>query len=218
MSARKEELEQNLRMVEGEISAYSPTLIVVTKTYPVSDVEILRELGVKNFGENRSSEGLEKKAVVPAIWHYQGEIQSKKIREILSWADCIHSLDDLGHAEKIERSLAERGESVDLFLQLSLDGDPERGGLVESDLISLAERLHSSPSINVLGIMSVPPVELEPAAAFTHIASIHQRFTSTFPESHLLSAGMSGDYLIALEHGATHIRVGSKILGSRQYH
>jgi hypothetical protein len=217
MSARRDELEINLRKVEDEIAAYSPTLIVVTKTYPVSDVEYLAQFGVENFGENRSSEGLEKSGSISATWHYQGEIQSKKIREILSWSDCIHSLDDLGHAQKVERALIESGSEVDLFLQLSLDGDPQRGGLQESELFVMAHALSAMNHINLLGIMSVPPVSLEPAKAFSQIAAIHHRFIGEFPSSPSLSAGMSGDYLIALDHGATHIRVGSKILGSRQY-
>jgi pyridoxal phosphate enzyme (YggS family) len=218
VSARQGELEVNLRKVESEVASYSPTLIVVTKTYPVSDVEFLAQLGVNNFGENRSSEGVEKSAHVPATWHYQGEIQSKKIKEILTWADCIHSLDNLAHAQKIERALGETGGAVDLFLQLSLDGDPTRGGLIESELFQLAGEVSRMAAINLLGIMSVPPVSQEPTSAFSEIASIHQRFIAEFPASPALSAGMSGDYLIALDHGATHIRVGSKILGSRQYH
>ena len=218
MTNRREELEVALRSVEGEIAPFSPTLIVVTKTYPISDVEILRSLGVEEFGENRSSEGLEKKAAVSARWNYQGAIQSKKIREILSWADCIHSLDDLGHAEKIDKILSEERREIDVFLQLSLDGDPERGGLVEAELLELAEKVSSLTTINLLGMMSVPPVEMAPQEAFATIAEIHQRFIENYPASPYLSAGMSGDYLIALEHGATHIRVGSKILGSRQYH
>lgn len=217
MSTRQSELERNLRSVEIEVASYSPTLIVVTKTYPVSDVEILARLGVNNFGENRSSEGVEKSAQVPATWHYQGEIQSKKIKEILSWARCIHSLDSLAHAQKIERALVENGGEVDLFLQLSLDGDPTRGGLVESELFQLAREVNQMSAINLLGIMSVPPVSQEPAKAFAEISSVHQRFIAEFPASPALSAGMSGDYLIALDHGATHIRVGSKILGSRLY-
>jgi pyridoxal phosphate enzyme (YggS family) len=218
MTTRREELETNLNLVNAEIASYSPTLIVVTKTYPVSDVEILRDLGVRNFGENRSSEGEVKAAVIDASWNYQGAIQSKKIREILSWADCIHSLDDAGHAEKINRILQEDGRKVDVFLQLSLDGDPERGGLVESELFALASTMSEFPSISLLGMMSVPPVEMEAGKAFATIAATHQRFCSEFPNSPFLSAGMSGDYLLALDHGATHIRVGSKILGSREYH
>jgi pyridoxal phosphate enzyme (YggS family) len=215
MSNRHEELEHNLRRVEAEIAPFDPTLIVVTKTYPVSDVEILHSLGVKNFGENRSDEGLAKSSLVDARWHYQGEIQSKKIKEILSWADYIHSLDNLAHAQKIERSLGD--EQIEVFLQLSLDGDPERGGLIESELFELARTISAIPNISLLGVMSVPPVAMEVDSAFAAISKVHQRFIAEFPDATALSAGMSGDYLIALNHGATHIRVGSKILGARQY-
>jgi pyridoxal phosphate enzyme (YggS family) len=218
MSNRANELEANLRAVEAEIAPYSPTLIVVTKTYPVSDVEILFGLGVRNFGENRSDEGQSKSESIEGAWHYQGAIQSKKIREILNWADCIHSLDNLGHAEKIDRTLAEDGRHIDVFLQLSLDGDPERGGVVEAEISALADAINRLESISVKGLMCVPPVEMNPAKAFAEIAAIHQRFLTTFPNGKFLSAGMSGDYIIALDHGATHIRVGSKILGPRQYH
>jgi pyridoxal phosphate enzyme (YggS family) len=218
MSARKNALERNLRAVEEEISPFSPTLIVVTKTYPSSDVQILHELGVRDFGENRSNEGLEKSALVEGRWHYQGEIQSKKLREISSWAQCIHSLDDFAHGEKLNRILEEDGQMIDLFLQLSLDGDPARGGVVESELFTLADAITSLSQINLLGVMCVPPVALDADLAFSKIGDIHQRFILSFPESPALSAGMSGDYLAALNHGATHIRVGSKILGSRQYH
>ena len=218
MSSRADELARNLAIVHEEIAPYSPTLIVVTKTYPVSDVQILSELGVTHFGENRSAEGLEKSAAIAAHWHYQGEVQGKKIREILRWAETIHSLENLDHAAKMDRILTESGESVDVFLQLSLDGDESRGGLVESELSHLADELSSLASINLLGIMSVPPVSLSPEYAYLKIAATHQRFISSFPDSPSLSAGMSGDYLIALAHGATHIRVGSKILGSREYH
>lgn len=218
MSARVEELAENLHSVQSEIAQYAPTLIVVTKTYPVSDVEILKNLGVNHFGENRSSEGLEKSAIIDAHWHYQGEIQSKKIREILSWAGSIHSLDNLGHAEKIERTLAETSSDREIFLQLSLDGDPNRGGVQERELHELAQHLIDRPGISLQGIMCVPPVTIEPNLAFAEISQIHRRFIADFPMASSLSAGMSGDYLVALDHGATHIRVGSKILGPRQYH
>lgn len=218
MNSRADELAENLHAVQGEVAPYAPTLIVVTKTYPVSDVAILKNLGVNHFGENRSAEGLEKSAIIDAHWHYQGEIQSKKIREILSWAGCIHSLDNLGHGEKIERTLAETSHEVTIFLQLSLDGDPSRGGVQERELHELARQLMDRPRINLQGIMCVPPVTTEPARAFAEISQIHRRFIAEFPQAPSLSAGMSGDYLIALDHGATHIRVGSKILGPRLYH
>lgn len=217
MTSRQKELAENLEQVRTEIAPFAPTLIVVTKTYPVSDVEHLHDLGVSNFGENRSSEGLEKSKQVSATWHYQGEIQSKKIREILQWASCIHSLDKLDHAQKISKVATESGKSVDLFIQLSLDGDPHRGGVIESELFALASSVQALPGINLLGMMSVPPVSYEVNQAFSTIDDIHQKFVIEFPDSPYLSAGMSGDYMTALAHGATHIRVGSKILGSRQY-
>lgn len=218
MTDRREELAANYQKVIDEIAPFQPTLIVVTKTYPASDVEILSQLGATHFGENRSDEGLAKSSQIPASWHYQGEIQSKKIREILNWADCIHSLDQMRHAEKINAVLQEQGEGIEVFLQLSLDGDPARGGLVERELFSLASEVDSLPAITIKGIMCVPPVDLDPTRAFSEIAAIHQRFIANFPDAPSLSAGMSGDYLLALNHGATHIRVGSKILGARQYH
>lgn len=218
MSDRAEELAANLSQLQTEISSYSPTLIAVTKTYPVSDIEILYDCGLRNFGENRSSEGLAKSTAIPASWHYQGEIQSKKIREITSWADCIHSLDEAKHAEKISNCMVEQGGEIDLFLQLSLDGDPSRGGVVESDLFLLAHHVNQLPGINLLGIMSVPPVDLAAGEAFQRISQVHLRFKGEFPSAPYLSAGMSGDYMVALSYGATHIRVGSKILGARTYH
>lgn len=217
MSSRKDEIAQALDQVRSEIAPFNPTLIVVTKTYPLSDVEILASLGVGEYGENRDSEGAEKAPAVPGRWHFQGEIQSKKLRSILTWANCIQSLDSLDHAKKIDRICSEMNQNIDLFLQLSLDGDPSRGGVQESELMKLSEEVTHLPQINLMGIMSVPPVSADPKEAFAEISSIHQRFKATYPSSPYLSAGMSGDYLLALSHGATHIRVGSKILGARHY-
>jgi pyridoxal phosphate enzyme (YggS family) len=217
MSVRQEEIATALSGVQAEIASYAATLIVVTKTYPLSDVEILAALGVSDFGENRNEEGVEKAPAVPARWHYQGEVQGKKIRSLLNWADCIHSLDSIDHAQKISRILIEERRSVDVFLQLSLDGDPARGGVTHSELFEAAEVISELPGITLLGIMCVPPVEIAPSEAFARVARIHQSFKERFPQSPSLSAGMSQDYLLALDNGATHIRVGSKILGKRLY-
>ena len=217
MTARREEIAEALAEVKAEIAPFSPSLIVVTKTYPISDVEILAELGVNEFGENRDSEGAEKSPVVAGRWHFQGEIQSKKLRSILTWADCIQSLDSLDHAVKINRICSELEQRIDVFLQLSLDGDPSRGGVQEGELMRLADEVTLMPQINLMGIMCVPPVTSHPESAFASISAIHQQFKGHHPSAPYLSAGMSGDYLLALAHGATHIRVGSKILGARQY-
>lgn len=214
---RREELENNLNSVARTISSFNPTLIVVTKTYPVSDIEILYKLGVREFGENRDEEGATKSQQVQASWHYQGEIQSKKIRSIASWAGTVHSLDELAHLEKFNRVAGELGKTIKVFLQLSLDEDPHRGGVSEAGLSELADAAQSAENLELLGLMCVPPVHAEPEEAYKEISEIHQRFIAKYPDSQKLSAGMSGDYLLALQHGATHIRVGSSILGQRQY-
>ena len=213
--SRREELAEKLGQVQAKISQSNVTLIVVTKTYPASDVQILHELGVQNFGENRSEEGVEKSAIVDATWHFQGGIQSRKLPDIASWADVIHSLDNSGHITKLESATE---KELDVFLQLSLDGDPSRGGVIESELPALADQVLATNNLNLLGLMCVPPVAATPQNAFTEISEIHRRFISRYPGARSLSAGMSGDYEIAMDCGATHIRVGSSILGSRAPH
>ena len=211
---RSEELAANLASVQERITRSDVTLIVVTKTYPVSDVQILKELGVENFGENRTEEGEVKAAAVPATWHFQGGIQSRKLKDIVQWAGVIHSLDSTEHALKLGQRAV---RPMKVFLQLSLDGDPERGGVVESELAALAEVVVAAPNLTLVGLMCVPPVSAIPAEAFSQIYSVHQRFLSDFPNAQSLSTGMSGDFEVAIDHGATHIRVGSSILGSRTY-
>jgi pyridoxal phosphate enzyme (YggS family) len=211
---RREELAANLASVQERITRSDVTLIVVTKTYPVSDAQILKELGVENFGENRTEEGEVKAAAVPATWHFQGGIQSRKLKDIVQWADVIHSLDSTEHALKLGQRAV---RPMKVFLQLSLDGDPERGGVVESELAALAEVVLAAPNLELVGLMCVPPVSAIPAEAFSQIYGVHQRFLRDFPNSQSLSTGMSGDFEVAIDHGATHIRVGSSILGSRTH-
>lgn len=210
--SRRDELATNLEAVKARIKNPDVTLIVVTKTYPVSDVQILHELGVRDFGENRNEEGLEKSVAVDGRWHYQGEIQSRKLRDIAAWADVVHSLDNASHISKLSNAAT---KPLDIFLQLSLDGDPARGGAVESGLPALADIALASSNLHLAGLMCVPPVAADPRTAFTEIAEIHRRFVSNYPDATALSAGMSGDFEIAIDCGATHIRVGSSILGSR---
>ena len=194
------------------------TLIAVTKTYPVSDVAILHNLGISNFGENRSDEGAEKAAQVSGVWHFQGQVQSRKLREIAGWASYIHSIDSAEHAEKLSRICIELEKEISIFLQLSLDGAPGRGGVTAAEISALAEQASKLPNINLIGLMCVPPVSYEHQRAFSEISDIHRGFISTFPEAKLLSAGMSSDFEVAIAHGATHLRIGSQILGSRPDH
>lgn len=227
MSSRELEIAAALAAVEFQIAAAAAkagrdrseiTLIAVTKTYPASDVEILRNLGVQNFGENRNEEGEAKSAQVSGTWHFQGQVQSRKLRDIAGWASFIHSLDSAEHVEKLSRIATELGREISIFLQLSLDGAPDRGGVIKSELAALADSVANLPQIKLVGLMCVPPVEYEHERAFSEIAEIHQGFLTNYPAATFLSAGMSSDYQIAISHGATHLRIGSQILGSRPYH
>lgn len=225
---RKEELSRSLADVQARVldaaarasrKAEEITLVAVTKTYPVSDVEILHQLGVTHFGENRSAEGLEKSSLVSAHWHFQGQIQSNKIAAISSWAHTVHSLDDLSHVAKFDRAVGEIPKKrLNIFIQISLDGDTSRAGVRGDDLVALGQLISSTKNLDLVGLMVVPPVQAEPEKAFSEVAEIAQRFRNEFPMAQSLSAGMSGDYEIAIAHGTTHIRVGSQILGPRATH
>jgi pyridoxal phosphate enzyme (YggS family) len=225
---RRDEIAQSLNDVRARVeqatakagrSPESVTLIAVTKTYPASDVEILFDCGVRDFGENRSAEGAEKSALVTGHWHFQGQIQSNKIAAISRWANTVHSLDQLSHVAKFDRAVGEEsGKRCEIFIQLSLDGDPTRAGISGAELLTLGEAVMQAANLDLMGLMVVPPVEADPEAAFAEVAEQAERFRIEFPSATSLSAGMSGDYEIAIAYGATHIRIGSQILGPRTPH
>lgn len=219
--SRRQEISNNLVLVQEKIvkaavsanrSPKEITLIAVTKTYPHEDVEIIKELGISNFGENRDAEGAEKSKEVGGVWHFQGQIQSNKLRSITSWAHVIHSLDDVRHFEIIDRVAP---HPLGIFCQISLDGVENRGGVTSENLYQLASAVEASTNHNLLGLMTVAPLGSTPDEAFARLAEIQRAFVADFPNATQLSAGMSGDFENAIAHGATHIRVGSSILGSR---
>jgi len=223
MSNRKDEITRNLQEVKERIIGAAKSvnrdpneieLIVVTKTFPISDIEILRELDEFNFGENRDQEAASKAEAIPATWHFQGQIQSNKIKSICQWADVIHSICSVKEILKFAQS----SRKHQVFLQVSLDGELGRGGTNSTDLSQLADLVNESNNLELLGLMAVAPLGVEPEKAFADLAQINQGFTGQFPNSKYLSAGMSGDFEAAIKYGATHIRVGSSILGSRSPH
>ena len=218
---RRSEITSNLQSVRDEISKAVTsagrsldeiTLIAVTKTFPASDVEILRDLGVTHFGENRDSDAAPKASTVAGTWHFQGQIQSNKLKSITSWANVIHSLDEIRHFEVIEKSAP---HPLDIFCQVSLDGSEGRGGVSEQKLYELAQAIEKSATHRLQGLMAVAPLGVDPAVAFAKLSLIHKAFMADFPNANKLSAGMSGDFKEAIAYGATHIRIGSQILGSR---
>lgn len=215
---RRDEIAAALAKVKSEVPEHA-TLIVVTKTFPASDAMILYELGERNFGENRASEGAEKSAALPqdAIWHFQGAIQSNKIRSIVSWADYIHSLDDLDHAKKIAAAARELGKVQRVFIQINLDSkqSENRSGIPAAMLARFVTETRSLSDIEVVGVMGIAPLGEDPAPAFARLAEISTVLRKSLPGASAISAGMSGDFQIALGFGATHLRIGSSILGSR---
>ncbi|CAB4756548.1 unannotated protein [freshwater metagenome] len=225
MSTRKAEISGALQEVLQRIqracdlarrSVEEITLIAVTKTFPASDVEILYELGLRNFGENRDQEASLKAPLLPddAIWHFQGQIQSNKLKSIATWSDVIHSIDQLSHAEKLNSLTSKK----DIFIQVGLDQSENRGGVAPENLANLAnlvDSINSLSNLNILGLMAVAPLGQEPELAFKRLNEISKKLLTTHPEMAAISAGMSNDFEAAIAHGATHIRIGSQILGVR---
>ena len=218
---RRSEITSNLEAVRDQVSkaALSAgrsldeiTLIAVTKTFPASDVEILCDLGITHFGENRDSDAAPKAAAIPGTWHFQGQIQSNKLKSITSWANVIHSLDEIRHFEVIEKNAP---HPLDIFCQVSLDDSVGRGGVSEQKLYELAQVIEKSETHRLQGLMAVAPLGVDPTVAFAKLSLIHKAFMADFPKADKLSAGMSGDFKEAIAYGATHIRIGSQILGSR---
>ena len=142
----------------------------------------------------------------------QGQLQRNKLKSITNWADVIQTIDTTRYVELVSKA-AEK--SVEVFIQVSLDGQVHRGGALPTDLNSIADAILATENLKLQGLMAVAPLGQEPESAFLKLAEIHQKFKSEYPSAPYLSAGMSGDYLSAISHGATHIRVGSSILGSR---
>ena len=225
MTSRSAEIANNLAQVREEIARSATRanrnineieLIVVTKTFPVSDVAILHEIGIHDFGENRDSEGAAKSLEVQGNWHFQGQIQSNKLKSITSWASYIHSLDSQEHLGKIATLCKEReSDPLGIFIQVSLDGVQGRGGVAPQDLNFLADQVLATGGVRLMGLMAVAPLDIPADVAFAQLAVIHNAFSMQYPHASALSAGMSGDFESAITHGATHIRVGSSILGSR---
>ena len=218
---RRTEIAERLLDVQERIAAAAKkaqrepadiTLIAVTKTFPISDIEILSELGVQEFGENRDGDAAPKAAAVPGRWHFQGQIQSNKLKSICSWAHVIHSLDELRHFEVIEKFAT---HPLEIFLQVNLDGLAERGGAAIESLYPLASIIQAHPVHRLAGLMAVAPLGIDPEIAFGNLHEIQRGFLGDFPSAKSLSAGMSQDFEIAISHGATHLRIGSQIMGSR---
>ncbi|HOT33141.1 MAG TPA: YggS family pyridoxal phosphate-dependent enzyme [Rhodoglobus sp.] len=191
------------------------TTIVVTKFHPAALVRELADLGVSDFGESRHQEAQPKIAELAdlaATWHFIGQVQSKKARQVRSYVDVIHSVD----RPSLVDALA--GGPLDVFIQVNLTDDPARGGAQPDDLASLSERVASTEGLKLRGLMAVAPLDSEPRREFARVRTLSERLRAAHPEASGLSMGMSGDFREAILEGATHLRIGTAITGNRLLH
>jgi pyridoxal phosphate enzyme (YggS family) len=193
------------------------TTIVVTKFHPASLVRELALLGVTDVGENRHQEAQAKAAELSDLdlrWHFVGQLQSKKARQVRAYADVIHSVD---RSSLVEALRSDEGD-VDCFVQLNLTDDRARGGISDRDLEPLVERILDTPGLRMLGVMAVAPIGEEPRRAFQRVREASERVRTLAPHADKISAGMSQDYAEAIAEGATHLRIGTAITGNRPPH
>lgn len=192
----------------------SPTLIVVTKFHPNRLIEDLAALGVRDVGENRHQEAqlkAEELASLDLRWHFLGQIQTKKARQVARYADVLHAVDRI----KLVESLDTIERDIECFLQVNLTEDPARGGVAPSELEALVERTLESPRLTLRGVMAVAPLDEDPRAAFSRLRGYSERVRALAPEATAISAGMTHDYAEAIAEGATHLRIGTAITGNR---
>ncbi|MBC9730869.1 YggS family pyridoxal phosphate-dependent enzyme [Streptomyces sp. TRM68367] len=235
MTDRKDELAENLAKVEERIAAACAaagrpreevTLIVVTKTYPASDVRILSELGVRHLAENRDQDAAPKAAEcsdLPLTWHFVGQLQTNKVRSVVGYADIVQSVDRPKLVTVLSKEAVRAGRELGCLIQVALDaGDGargERGGVAPGGIEELADLVARAPGLRLDGLMTVAPLAGEYAgrqqAAFERLMVLSTGLRRAHPAATMVSAGMSADLEQAVAAGATHVRVGTAVLGVR---
>jgi PLP dependent protein len=231
--ARHAELAGNLAAMQARVAAACAaagrevseiTLIAVTKTRPAEDVVALAGLGQTDFGENRDQEAAPKAAAVAEAtaevrWHFIGQLQTNKAHSVVRYASVVHSVDRvrlvraLGSASRAATATA--AAPITCLVQVSLDGDPTRGGALISQLPEIAAAIEAEQGLALGGVMAVAPLGVAPEAAFASLPAISDTVREISPTATIISAGMSGDLEAAVRNGATHLRIGTALLGNR---
>ena len=181
------------------------------------------DLGVRDFGENRDQEAGPKSAEVRSRselahnWHFIGQLQSNKVKSVVTYAASIHSLDRKSLLESLAKATLDRVKPLDVFVQLNLTDDPGRGGIQPSDLLAFAEQVLDQPGLKLVGVMGVAALDHNLARDFGAIQAASEKLQALSPDANQISAGMSEDFETAIAYGATHLRIGSAITGKRQY-
>ncbi|MDE0975044.1 MAG: YggS family pyridoxal phosphate-dependent enzyme [Candidatus Nanopelagicales bacterium] len=230
-SFRAKELDQNLQAAHDRIDAVSEgrrvDLLVISKTYPSSDIHILNGLGQHAFGENRDQEGKSKHVESEnsdlVSWHMVGQLQSKKLNSIARWADTVETLDRLELIIPLDRAAAQANKKLRVLIQVNLDPvefreGMNRGGVNPGAVPDFVAELEKAPHLTLGGVMGVgphPEMGADVDAAFGQLAGAAALVQKLTPEATMISAGMSGDLEQAIRAGATQVRLGSAILGER---
>jgi len=238
-TARRAELAGNLAEIRARVAAACAaagrdvseiTLIAVTKTRPAEDVVALAGLGQADFGENRDQEASPKAAAVaeatsdPVRWHFIGQLQTNKAHRVVRYASVVHSVDRvrlvraLGNAARTApEAVAAAPAAVPLtcLVQVSLDGDAARGGALISQLPEIAAAIEAEQGLALGGVMAVAPLGVAPETAFALLRPLSDTVREINPAATIISAGMSGDLEAAVQNGATHLRIGTALLGNR---
>ncbi|MFJ3819760.1 YggS family pyridoxal phosphate-dependent enzyme [Streptomyces nodosus] len=235
MKDRKEYITANLAEVEERIVAACAaagrrreevTLIVVTKTYPADDVRILSELGVRHVAENRDQDAAPKAAACSDLsltWHFVGQLQTNKVRSVVGYAGVVQSIDRSRLVAALSREAVRAGRELGCLLQVALDagegGRGERGGVAPEGVEELGDLVAEAPGLRLDGLMTVAPLTGEYAgrqqAAFERLMDLSTDLRRVHPAATMVSAGMSSDLEQAVAAGATHVRVGTAVLGVR---
>ena len=190
------------------------TTIVVTKFHPAALVRELAGLGVRDVGENRHQEAQAKAAELADLdlaWHFIGQLQSKKARQVRAYASSIHSIDRQALLDALRSDETE----IDCFVQVNLTDDPGRGGVSPDELEPFVERVLATPGLRLRGLMAVAPLDEPARPAFARVREYSERVRRLAPEASALSMGMSHDFREAILEGATHLRIGTAITGNR---
>ncbi|MFE7355708.1 YggS family pyridoxal phosphate-dependent enzyme [Streptomyces sp. NPDC057543] len=235
MTDRKTQLAENLAQVEERIASAciaagrkreEVTLIVVTKTYPASDVRILHELGVRHVAENRDQDAAPKAAECADLsltWHFVGQLQTNKVRSVASYANVVQSVDRTKLVTALSAAAVREGRELGCLIQVALDAESgergARGGVAPDGIEELAAAVEDAPGLRLGGLMTVAPLAGPYAgrqrAAFDRLMEFSSRMRGNHPAANMVSAGMSADLEDAVAAGATHVRVGTAVLGVR---
>ena len=230
VEARRAELAARLKAVRARIgdacaaAGRDPggvTLVAVTKTFPASDVRLLTELGVWDVGENRDQEARPKAAecadLAPQLtWHFIGQLQTNKASSVARYARVVHAVDRLRLVRALGAAARRTGRVITCLVEVSLDQDEARGGVPEPEVIVIAGAVAAEEGLVLGGVMAMAPLGVPPAQAFAPLPRIAGVVRASYPDADIVSAGMSGDLEEAIAAGATHIRVGTALLGGRR--